>query len=45
MANEMSGMEQSVPQALELKIRNVPPRPGVYLMKDEKGAVIYVGKA
>ena len=38
-------MAQSAPEELELKIRNVPPRPGVYLMKDEKGGVIYVGKA
>ena len=38
-------MEQNVPQALDVKIRNVPPRPGVYLMKDARGDVIYVGKA
>ena len=41
----MTGTEQSVPQALELKTRNVPSSTGVYLMKDEKGNVIYVGKA
>ncbi len=26
-------------------IRNLPPRPGVYMMKDRKGDTIYVGKA
>lgn len=27
------------------KARDLPPRPGVYLMKDHKGVVVYVGKA
>lgn len=27
------------------KIKNIPPRPGVYLYKDADGRVIYVGKA
>jgi excinuclease ABC subunit C len=27
------------------KLTNLPARPGVYLMRDEKGKVIYVGKA
>jgi excinuclease ABC subunit C len=30
---------------LEIKAKNAPRTPGVYLMKDEKGVVIYVGKA
>ena len=30
---------------LEIKVKNAPRSPGVYLMKDEKGGVIYVGKA
>jgi excinuclease ABC subunit C len=30
---------------LEIKVKNAPRAPGVYLMRDEKGAVIYVGKA
>lgn len=30
---------------LEEKIKNLPDRPGVYLMKNAKGRVIYVGKA
>ncbi|MDQ7013074.1 MAG: excinuclease ABC subunit UvrC [Planctomycetota bacterium] len=30
---------------LSEKARNLPDKPGVYLMKDHKGVVIYVGKA
>ncbi len=30
---------------LSTKARNLPPVPGVYLMKDESGVVLYVGKA
>jgi excinuclease ABC subunit C len=30
---------------LEEKLQNLPNSPGVYLMKDEKGHVIYIGKA
>lgn len=33
------------PDWLEEKLDNLPAAPGVYLMKDKKGAVIYVGKA
>ncbi len=29
----------------EEKIKNLPPRPGVYLMKDRGGKILYVGKA
>lgn len=32
-------------EALDRKIRAAPARPGVYLMKDDRGTVIYVGKA
>jgi excinuclease ABC subunit C len=32
-------------EALEEKVKNFPDRPGVYLMKNERGKVIYVGKA
>jgi len=31
--------------SLEEKLSLLPDRPGVYLMKDEKGKIIYVGKA
>jgi excinuclease ABC subunit C len=30
---------------LEATLRNLPDRPGVYLMKDTRGRVVYVGKA
>ena len=30
---------------LEEKLQNLPDSPGVYLMKDAKGQVIYIGKA
>lgn len=30
---------------LEEKLKTLPEKPGVYLMKDEKGKIIYVGKA
>lgn len=32
-------------QDLRIKLREVPHKPGVYLMKDRLGAIIYVGKA
>ena len=32
-------------KVLEEKIRTLPRKPGVYLMRDEQGTVIYVGKA
>ena len=33
------------PRPLEERFVAVPPRPGVYLLKDRQGKVIYVGKA
>ena len=30
---------------LEEKLQNLPDAPGVYLMKNDKGHVLYVGKA
>ncbi len=33
------------PDTLREKVRQLPAIPGVYLMKDEKGRVIYIGKA
>jgi excinuclease ABC subunit C len=35
----------TLPTALAATLRNLPDRPGVYLMKDTRGNVIYVGKA
>src|SRR5690606_23322048 len=32
-------------EVLEEKLKRIPDKPGVYLMKDAKGKVIYVGKA
>ena len=32
-------------EQLAAKARALPKAPGVYLMKDDKGRVIYVGKA
>ncbi|MEO8208511.1 MAG: excinuclease ABC subunit UvrC [Chloroflexota bacterium] len=34
-----------LPSALAATLKNLPDRPGVYLMKDARGEVIYVGKA
>ncbi len=34
-----------VSQELRTKLRDVPHQPGVYLMKDRLGSIIYVGKA
>ncbi len=34
-----------VPDALEEKLEALPAQPGVYLFKDKKGVVVYVGKA
>ena len=33
------------PQSLEEQIHDLPTSPGVYLMKDPEGTVLYVGKA
>ncbi len=33
------------PRPLAEKLEAVPPRPGVYLLKDRQGKIIYVGKA
>lgn len=36
---------QESPSTLKEKVRHLPDRPGVYLMKDRLGRIIYVGKA
>ena len=38
-------MSRELPAAIEAKLRLLPAAPGVYLHKDERGKVIYVGKA
>ena len=30
---------------LDISTINIPQKPGVYLMKDENGSIIYIGKA
>jgi excinuclease ABC subunit C len=37
--------DSAVPPTLKEKVRRLPDRPGVYLMKDRLGRIIYVGKA
>ncbi|GAB1426680.1 hypothetical protein MASR2M17_01060 [Aminivibrio sp.] len=32
-------------EAAKKLLKNLPDRPGIYLMRDDTGAVIYVGKA
>jgi len=38
-------MNDSSPITLKEKVRALPDRPGVYLMKDRLGTILYVGKA
>ena len=38
-------MNENQPITLKEKVRALPDRPGVYLMKDRLGRIIYVGKA
>ncbi len=34
-----------IPGAVQEKLERLPVQPGVYLFKDKKGIVVYVGKA
>ena len=38
-------MPEHEPTTLKEKVRRLPERPGVYLMKDRLGRILYVGKA
>ncbi len=38
-------MARNLPDKVQQKLQNLPDSPGVYLMRNEKGKVIYVGKA
>jgi excinuclease ABC subunit C len=37
--------DREIPPALQAKLEALPTRPGVYLMKNAKGEIIYIGKA
>ncbi|RQD73078.1 MAG: excinuclease ABC subunit C, partial [Halanaerobium sp. MSAO_Bac5] len=37
--------EQITNQQIEAQLKELPAQPGVYMMKDETGMIIYVGKA
>ena len=38
-------MEYQKPQHIETILKNLPAKPGVYLLKNSRGKVVYVGKA
>ena len=38
-------MKKNVTEELLLKLDSLPNQPGVYLMKDDQGRIIYIGKA
>jgi excinuclease ABC subunit C len=38
-------MDYQKPKHIETILKNLPTKPGVYLMKNQKGKIIYVGKA
>lgn len=44
-ADPLTGLESLTNSPAARKVRSFPQTPGVYLMKDESGIVIYVGKA
>ncbi|MBJ7899663.1 MAG: excinuclease ABC subunit UvrC [Cyanobacteria bacterium RI_101] len=41
----MTGALRRDPKALEARLREIPPEPGVYLMRDAQGDILYIGKA
>ena len=38
-------MEYQKPEHIETILKNLPAKPGVYLLKNRRGKIIYVGKA
>ncbi len=38
-------LSESLPETVQSKLDSLPPKPGVYLFKDKKGGILYVGKA
>jgi excinuclease ABC subunit C len=45
MLKVVDGMQKKIEHGLERKIGTLPDNSGVYLFKDKKGTVLYVGKA
>lgn len=45
MARRKTNYEMRVPPVIRGKLETLPDKPGCYLMRDRKGAIIYVGKA
>jgi excinuclease ABC subunit C len=45
MLSLYSGKEQTVKKNLKEKLKTLPDEPGVYLMKNKTGRIIYIGKA
>ena len=45
LRGERSGMSSSVSDGLARTLAQVPDAPGVYMMVDERGEVLYIGKA
>jgi excinuclease ABC subunit C len=41
----MEGTRLTIPEKLKEKLRDLPDKPGCYLMRDHRGQIIYVGKA
>ena len=40
---EIRGM--TIPDKVKAKLRDLPDKPGCYIMRDRRGTIIYVGKA
>ncbi len=38
-------VERNVPESVQAKLEILPQKPGVYLMKDASGEILYIGKA
>ena len=35
----------SQPEKLEARLKEIPPEPGVYFMRDERDHILYIGKS
>ena len=45
MSNSNGGASRYIPETIKHKLALLPAKPGCYLMKNQEGAIIYVGKA